>query len=471
MKWINFFCMISLATSSCFSEPKQPTVVVVGAGLAGLTAAYRLKEKGVDVHVYEARPRVGGRIFTAKIGDEIVELGGQNISDGGDAENIHRLINELDLELKKCQVNLSWDYFNGETFTSETLLRKKDIDSIELKLRLERVSKKASHMLDILKDLFTQEDPLYKVLSVRLAAYEGAPPEKLSPLYISTLYQMLLGGICAAHPGHVNEGNYVDIISFKEGNQILPEKLAQFLGEKVHLNMPLSRVSKTLEGTYDLTFKNGEHVKANILVLAIPCSVYEDIAFEENVIPKERLELIKSVKYGSNSKILIPFSHAPAQKMTLINDRIGCYFAQPHVLTLYYTAEAGRFSKDSIAKAYLRERPMLESGFGDFCPPYALPVFATDQHMMRYKGAVGYSWPNDPYVKGSYSYIASGQEALLTSTCEEAGEKVKTLFRPIDQKLFFAGEHTSILQDVPGTLEAACESGERTARMIQKASL
>ena len=46
------------------------------------------------------------------------------------------------------------------------------------------------------------------------------------------------------------------------------------------------------------------------------------------------------------------------------------------------------------------------------------------------------------------------------------GETVKTLFVPIDETIYFVGEHTSVLMDVPGTMEAACESGERAARMI-----
>jgi monoamine oxidase len=460
--------LVATTTSSCFATSKKPTIVVVGAGLAGLTSAYRLQEKGADVHVYEARNRVGGRIFTAKIGNDIVELGGQNISDGGDAENIHRLINEMHLELKKHRINLSWSYFNGEAFVPESLIRKNEIDPVHLKLQLDQASAKANNMLDVLKDLFTEEDPLYKVLCVRLAAYEGAPPQKLSPLYTNTLYQMLLGGICSAHPGHLNEENYVDIITLNDGNQVLPEKLAEFLGEKVHLNMPLITISKTLEGSYDLMFKNGQKVKADILVLAIPCSVYEDIVFEENVIPKEQLELIKSIKYGSNAKILIPFPKLPSQKTTFIDDRMGCFFADSNVLTLYYTGEAGLFSKNTISEAYLQERPMLESGFGNLCPPLSFPVYAKDECMHCYQGSIGYSWPNDPYVKGTYSYVAPGQEILFTSIYEEDGEKVRALFRPIDHKLFFAGEHASILQEVHGTLEAACESGERTARMIQK---
>jgi protoporphyrinogen/coproporphyrinogen III oxidase len=51
------------------------TVSVIGAGLAGLTAAYRLQQRGFDVTVFEARDRVGGRVWTIRKGDFIMDLG------------------------------------------------------------------------------------------------------------------------------------------------------------------------------------------------------------------------------------------------------------------------------------------------------------------------------------------------------------------------------------------------------------
>jgi monoamine oxidase len=60
------------------SRTQEADVVVVGAGLAGLTAARRLSARGVSVVVVEARDRVGGRVHNHDIGDgKVVEVGGQ----------------------------------------------------------------------------------------------------------------------------------------------------------------------------------------------------------------------------------------------------------------------------------------------------------------------------------------------------------------------------------------------------------
>ncbi len=74
-----------MTTASLFAQNQNPKVVVIGAGIAGLTTAHRLQQAGMNVNLYEARSRVGGRIFTVSIGGHPVELGGQNITDGGEA--------------------------------------------------------------------------------------------------------------------------------------------------------------------------------------------------------------------------------------------------------------------------------------------------------------------------------------------------------------------------------------------------
>src|SRR5712691_5734909 len=60
-----------------------PSVAVVGAGLAGLTCAYRLKQAGLTAQVYEASSRIGGRCFTIHDFDPLVaEHGGELIDQG-----------------------------------------------------------------------------------------------------------------------------------------------------------------------------------------------------------------------------------------------------------------------------------------------------------------------------------------------------------------------------------------------------
>jgi monoamine oxidase len=319
-------------------------------------------------------------------------------------------------------------------------------------------------MKEVLDSIFQENDPLYKSLAVRLAAYEGGSIEKLSSSYTETVYHMLLGGISSAHQSFVDQG-CINLLNIKEGNSLLPKKIAETLGQRLHVNMPLTHVLKNVDNSFLLTFHNGSKVKADILILAIPCSVYRNIVFAENVIAAEKLEAIKNVNYGMNAKILFSFTD-PSKKAGLINDKMVSFLdSTNNVLTFYYNGEISQFSKEFISTIYEKSKPLIEKWFENTGLPKN-PVLANDQPFVNYDTPVGYSWPNDPYAKGTYSYLTAGQESLLTEMHEDMGETVKSLFAPIEQNLFFAGEHTSILMDVPGTMEAACESGERTARMI-----
>ena len=321
-------------------------------------------------------------------------------------------------------------------------------------------------MQEILEEIVDSKDPLYKILAVRMAAYEGGTIDKLSPLYTDTLFHMLLGGICSVHQGNSEEEPFVDLITVKGGNAKLCQKIGEALGTKLHLNMPLAKVAKSQKG-FQLTFQNGEEVEADIVVLTMPCSVYQQISFENDIIPSEKLEAIQNIQYGQNAKIMVPFADLPATTTGVVGGDVVAFFdTLQQMLTVYYTGQASLFSPETVTSSYKLARPMIEKGFASDCPPFATPVYAKDEADLSYDGPVGYSWPNDPYARGTYSYIAGGQENLLTATVKENNETFKELFAPIHQKLYFAGEHATILSDVPGTMEAACESGERIARTI-----
>ena len=108
--------------SSLFGATQVATsarVVVVGAGLAGLTCAYRLKRSGIIATVYEANTRLGGRCWTRR-GDfaqgQIAEHGGELIDQG------HTTIRHLAQELGLPLDNLLAAEPNGSTiFTSTSM--------------------------------------------------------------------------------------------------------------------------------------------------------------------------------------------------------------------------------------------------------------------------------------------------------------------------------------------------------------
>ena len=71
-------------------------VAIVGAGIAGLTATWRLRQQGVRVRVYEAQNRIGGRMLSLRnhfADGRVIELGGELIDTGH--AHIRKLVGEL----------------------------------------------------------------------------------------------------------------------------------------------------------------------------------------------------------------------------------------------------------------------------------------------------------------------------------------------------------------------------------------
>src|SRR5262245_52880494 len=88
---------IAASVSSAEAAPSRrirADVCVVGAGFAGLAAAYRLKQAGANVVVLEARKRVGGRSWSVRMKDNtFVDFGGQWV--GSTQERFYALIKEM----------------------------------------------------------------------------------------------------------------------------------------------------------------------------------------------------------------------------------------------------------------------------------------------------------------------------------------------------------------------------------------
>jgi len=459
--------MVLMQPFNAHADRSSPKIAVIGAGLAGLTTAYRLQQAGLNVSLYEAHNRVGGRVLTVNINGHLAELGGQNICDGGESHHILTLIKELDLEIEEQKHILNLHYITKDQRISiKKLFQTRDVTSLVLKL--ETLQKTAKNMQEVLEALFKSDDPLYWICSAMLHGYEGGPPEKLAPYYCKTLFYLLTGGISAAHQSISDEEeHYYEQLLVKGGNGLIGEKIAKSLSSHLYLNHPLEKIAKNPQGSYQLTFQNGVKTTADILILAIPCGVYDNISISPEVIPVQRVEKIRSIPYGTAAKIALPVAALNEDPGSFADGKITAFRNRDnHVMNLYLIGEQGDFTAETIADRYRSGVSLIETIYQ--FDTSLKPKLAQNQAFASYKEPVGYSWLNDPYIKGSYSYMEAGQEELFTATTEVAGEKVKKLFSPIDNSLFFAGEHTSLLIDFNGTMEAAVESGDRTARLVQK---
>ncbi len=428
-----------------------------------MAAAYRLHEKGVEVELYEARSRLGGRVLTVSIAGHLAEIGAQNIYDGGAAENCLKLAQDLGLEIDtEIYPPAKMRFFQaGEFLDARALMKERSFSAHAVRETLETLKESRENMQEIVEALFAEGDFLRKFCQLQLAAYEGASCNLLSTFYIDTLYHILLGGLSSAHQSKEDEPFRIEHAMVRGGNSLIAERVAQRLEDRLFLNHVLTAIGKR-EGKYELTFANGKRVVTDCLVLAFPASVYADIAIDPSVIAPDRKLQIESIVYGSSAKILVPIHKAGPACM---NDRAVAFMNRDdHVINLYYVLDYGRFDESDVKEVLEKDLPMLVSAY-EVSPSLDVQL-SKDEAFAEYSAACGHSWPLDPFARGSYSCIGAGQEALLTETAEILGEPVRTLFAPIEGRLFFAGEHCSVLFDVGGTMEAACESGERCARQI-----
>jgi len=94
------------------------------------------------------------------------------------------------------------------------------------------------------------------------------------------------------------------------------------------------------------------------------------------------------------------------------------------------------------------------------------PQEINDVQFAKANNPVIKSWVKDLYAKGSYSSYGVVLQELFDQKINYQNIIVKKVFEPIDDRIFFVGEHTTIIDEI-GTMEAAVESGERISQIFK----
>jgi monoamine oxidase len=450
-----------------------PRIVVVGGGLAGLTAAYRLKQAGYAAQVYEAADRTGGRCWTIRgafADGQIAEHGGELI-DTGHTEMRH-LVQELGLDtdnLLQGQVNGTEDFylFDGEPYSFEQA-------TDDLKAIWQQVHADVSAAsYPTLYNSSTQRGRELDAMSIAgwIARYvPGGAASKLGQL-LDVAYNIEYGAETSDQSalnmlyllGYSGQGQLRifgpsnEKFHVRGGNDQVPALLTQALGAQVTLGSELVAIKRNGDGSYGLTFTQGSKTKAvtaDQVVLALPFSIMRSsVDWSQAGFGAVKARGIREQGMGTNSKLHVQFSdrhwvglgnNGNTYSDTGYQDTWEVTRAQPgrSGILVDYTggkigASFGSGTPKSRAQQFLAQlEPVLPGITGKF----------------NGRATVDF-WPAYPWTKGSYSYWKVGQyTAFSGSERERSGN------------CHFAGEHTSV--DFQGYLNGAVESGERAAGEI-----
>jgi oxygen-dependent protoporphyrinogen oxidase len=266
-------------------------VLVVGAGITGLTVAWKLRQAGVDVHVLEGGERVGGAIRTARDGDWLVETG----------PNTVLLKDQRVRQFVEDEVGLREQFlFANDAASKRYVVRdgapqalplgpgdflRTPLFSWRAKLRLLRepfipgrgAAEGEEAIADFVRRRLGPEFLDYAINPFVAGVYAGRPERlsvqaafpKLAELeanYGSLIRGMIFGAKERKAAGRENPDK-ARIFTFSEGLEKLPLTMAEALGERLRTHCPVRAIERTADG-WCVTTEAGEQHLAGAVVVA-----------------------------------------------------------------------------------------------------------------------------------------------------------------------------------------------------------
>ena len=460
--------------AACSTTPRPAVataakVVVVGAGLSGLTAALTLRAHGWDVVVLEARDRVGGRVHT--VYDPYpaglhVEAGGESIDDNHvqiqalahhyglalahrPADKLERAAVWLDGSRAVLATRSAADpamLAGYVTFSDGLNQLAGDLDPEHPELAPDAERWDAMTLQDYAD---TQHlDPGASLLVQ--SDYRGNFNAQLHE--VSLLFALQQAVVDASLPE-----SGVETMRIAAGNSALPLAMAKDLGAAVRLGAPVTRVDRhpwgvrvhTTGASGVTTTEDAAH-----LVLAAPPPALRGISFDPPL-PADQAAVIDQLDLGHALKVSTEYHRRfwvteRLSGFTITDLPFGIAWdstdsmpggaGRPGVLTQFVTGDA------AAAGAALSDRARIAS----LQPQLATVYPEGDQ--LRTGVATTMAWANERWTGGGYAVYGPGQLAPFWPVLRRTGGP-----------LWFAGEHTEALA---GYMESAVRSGHRVAGAI-----
>jgi monoamine oxidase len=449
-------------------------VVIVGAGLAGLTCAYRLRQAGVDARVFEAADRIGGRVWTRRnaFADNIVVERGGELIDTGHIE-IRQLCQELRLELDnldraEAAGTDALYHFDGAPYTVAEA--EDDFNGVYQKLHRDvseasypttyRTSTERGRDLDAMSVVEWIEESVPGGMASRLGQLldvtynieygaECTDQSALNLLYLlgySGQGQLRLLGP-SNEKYHVRGGN----------DRIVDELAARLAGGQIERGTRLVAIGRRSDGSYALGVTTGGSTRteaADRVVLALPFTILRtSVDWSLAGFGDVKSRAIRELGMGTNSKLHVGFTRRVWEDIGCNGDTYSdrgyqntwdVSRAQPRPAGVLVDYTGGRIGDSfSAGTPTQRARRFLDQ---------LEPVIPGATAAWDGRATVDH-WPSYPWTLGSYSYYRVGQyQAFGGAESEPEGA------------VHFCGEHTT--QDFQGYLNGAVFTGMRAAAEV-----
>jgi monoamine oxidase len=466
------------------ATPHDARVAVVGAGLAGLTAAYRLAQQGVRVRLYEARDRIGGRCWTARgfADGQIAEHGGEFI----DTRHVHliQLAKELGLHLDDLWKGYSgiWtNFIDGQSYRGKDLRSQLDPLIAEVK--------RAARDVGVIRPGHEPSDAAY---SYRTATPEAVEMDRLSML--DWLDQHVPGVSGTPVGDWLNEsmcgwyGLDMDRLSacswfdyflipypggderwhVRGGNDQVTDGVAQRLPAGALVpGTPLEAIRLRHDGSYELRFRGVAKPQVfDFVILTLPFVTLRAVDFSGAGFGAHTTAAINELGMGTDGKVLIQYDkHFQHFETPYGKWSGGLEFTPPAfdtwssspmspgpsgLLTVYSGGRAGAatFAAPGVIHGPCPD-PLLRKTLGWI--DQAVP--GTKAHFNG--NAYADWWTGDEWTRGSYAAFMPGQ---TTRFWHGTGQT--------EGGVYVAGEHTSTYSQ--GFLNGGVESGDRVAIALMR---
>lgn len=420
----------------------KPDVLILGAGAAGLTAAYELEKSGVTTLIIEARKRIGGRVHSLQdtVSVQAIELGAEFVH--GSAKMTQQLARRLAIQINDVKtefLQVQNGQFTPSSFTETS---------------------------EVITELVEAEDPpngtLDQWLADRHPSGEKAFVRYIENFHAADLKQMGTRELIIEEKdkgeNHRLETGYSDL--FSAYFEACPT-----LRERIHFGRRATRISWSKTGVEVLvqTATGSDLYCADKLICTVPLSVlkFGHLVFEPQL--PNRDAHYTQIHMGSALRLNVTLptdfcSQVVEMDRTFLRlpdaQWFGVWWTRPIFNQRLWVGWVGGPQAQKLS--HESDSQICTHGLRDLAQALNIDVNQLQRSVSRW---YLHNWQSDPYSLGAYSYLGPQGEAA-----------VKKYFAPVEQVIYFAGEAT-VLGAGRGTVEAALRTGQRAAQMLLKPEL